>query len=314
MKKIISGIILWMLFAGNPAAAQNEWAYDTLNIGGVRQVIAQKGISDGPVILFLHGGPGGSRMREADVFTETLQKKFMVVQWDQRESGKTLQLNRSSSPITLDLMVRDTHEMIVALLKRFNKQKLYLAGESWGTVLSFAVAGQYPELLHACLVFGPVTDQKKSEQMLLKKLVLDAKEKKNKAAEEELSRVKIPFEHYEDIYYLRKWWFSYDGQPIADKDTSLIKDYLKDWAKVWFGTWQEVMTLKMKEKLPVINCPVYFFVGGKDFQTNCELARDYYEHLRAPEKKLFWFENAGHSLLITEAPRVQKYILEEILR
>jgi len=176
--------------------------YDTLQIGGIRQVIHVKGARNAPVILFLHGGPGSSRIKDAEKFTSELQQKFTVVQWDQRETGRTLQLNQTNKPITLSLMERDAYELVNSLLKRFHKDKLYLAGESWGTVLGFHMAAKHPELLHAYLAFSPVVDQVKSEQMALS----------------------------------------------------------------------------------------------------------------APKKKLFWFANAGHSLLVTEAAQVQDTIINQILQ
>jgi len=305
-------LLAFTLLISLNAYAQNNWKLDTLQIGGIGQVIATKGIKDAPIILFLHGGPGSSRMKQADIFSNELQKQFMVVQWDQRESGKTLELNKTNRSISLDLMVSDTREVIDALLKKFDQKKLYLAGESWGTVLGFKMAELYPEKLYAYLAFAPVTDQNQSEKLLLIKLQDDAKAKGNTKAQEELLRIKIPFDNVDQIYYLRKWWFAYDGHPFADKDTTLVKDYMKSWAETWFPTWREAMAHNLFTKLPKIKCPVYFFVGGKDYQTNWELAKSYYEKLSAPKKKIYWFENASHDVLVSDATKVQRIIIDEV--
>ena len=63
------------------------------NIGGIKQSVRIKGkdISK-PLILFLHGGPGGSMMQKIDKISGKLQQHFVVVYWDQRETGKTLKL------------------------------------------------------------------------------------------------------------------------------------------------------------------------------------------------------------------------------
>ncbi|MET7000341.1 alpha/beta fold hydrolase [Chitinophaga defluvii] len=301
------------MLLSNSGYSQDTWVCDTITIGGIQQVIATKGADAGPIILFLHGGPGSSRMKQADIFSNQLQAKFLVVQWDQRESGRTLQLNKTDHPISLELMVADTRELIDTLLNRFHKKKLYLAGESWGTVLGFEIAEKYPELLHAYLAFSPVTDQVKSEKMLLSRLMEDAKKKDNTTAKNQLSVVKIPFENYEQLYYLRMWWFSYDGHPIADKDSSFVRDYLKSWSNTWLPTWQQAMKRNLFTELPAVKCPTYFFLGGKDYQTNCELAKMYYKQLSAPKKNMYWFESASHDILISEAPQVQKIVINEIL-
>jgi proline iminopeptidase len=41
--------------------------------------------------------------------------------------------------------------------------------------------------------------------------------------------------------------------------------------------------------------PVYFFIGRYDHITSAEVAREYYGTIRAPKKKLYWFEHSGHS-------------------
>ncbi|WP_293916091.1 MULTISPECIES: hypothetical protein [unclassified Sphingobacterium] len=53
--------------------AQSPPIYDTLSIGNIKQVVSYSGSKDAPVILFLHGGPGSSRMKQAEVFSNILQ-------------------------------------------------------------------------------------------------------------------------------------------------------------------------------------------------------------------------------------------------
>lgn len=310
--KMFSLLIIMISLIHN-VHARSPPIYDTLSIGNIKQVVSYSGSKDAPVILFLHGGPGSSRMKQAEVFSNILQKHFMVVQWDQRGAGRTEALNKSLVTISLDLMVNDTFELIKLLLKRFNQRKLYLVGESWGTVLGFKMAEKHPELLSGYLAFSPVVNQTKSEQILLENLKLYAKEKANIEAQKELDNVKIPFNSYEDMYYSRKWMLSYDGHPVAEKDLPLLKQYMEDWSKAWMPTWNEVMKQNLFVELPTIKCPVYFFLGEKDLQTNCNVAKDYYKILKAPKKNIYTFKNAGHSVLVDEAEQVQKIIISEIL-
>jgi pimeloyl-ACP methyl ester carboxylesterase len=302
-----------ILLLGNMLFAQGQVKYDTVSVGNIKQVLSYSGSKNTPLLLFLHGGPGSSRMKQAKVFSNTLEKHFLVVQWDQRDAGRTLALNKSPVPITLELMEDDTYELIKLLLRKFNQKKLYLVGESWGTVLGFNMADKHPELLNAYIAFSPVVNQIKSEQIVLEKLKLDAKEKGNISAQQELNMVKIPFDNYKQIYYSRKWMFSYDGHPFADKDTTALKEYMEDWSKTWMPTWNQATSQNLFTQLPKINCPVYFFLGKKDLQTNFGISKEYFETLKAPAKDVFVFENAGHSVLTEEAEKVQKIIINDIL-
>ncbi|SKB91710.1 hypothetical protein [Chryseobacterium balustinum] len=66
----------------------------TVEIGGIKQVIEIKtDDAHKPILLFLSGGPGSSMMKNAESFTNILKNKFTIVQWDQRDAGKTLALN-----------------------------------------------------------------------------------------------------------------------------------------------------------------------------------------------------------------------------
>lgn len=302
-----------MISLFNKVYAQSPPIYDTLSIGNIKQIVSYSGSKDSPIILFLHGGPGSSRMKQADIFSNTLQKHFLVVQWDQRGAGRTEVLNKSLVPITLDLMENDTFELIKMLLKRFNQKKLYLVGESWGTVLGFKMVEKHPELLNAYLAFSPVVNQTESEQILLENLKRNAKMKHNQTAQKELNTIKIPFNSYEDMYYSRKWMLSYDGHEVAEKDLPLLKQYMEDWSKTWLPTWKEVMKRNLFVQLPTVKCPVYFFLGEKDLQTNCNIATEYYEVLITPKKKIYTFKDAGHSVLVDEAVQIQKIIIDEIL-
>ena len=295
----------------NAFAQKSDTIYDTLQIGGIRQVVSYTGSTGNPVILFLHGGPGSSRMRQADLFSDKLKEHFLVVQWDQRETGKTLALNKSPLPITLERMENDTHEMIVALLKKFNMPKLYLVGESWGTVPGFKMAEKYPVLLYAYLAFSPVVDQVNSEKVMIEKLKENTRG--NATAQKELATIKVPFQNYEQVFYSRKWMFHYDGIPFADKDTAALKQHLKDWSDIWLPTWNKAMQRNLTQTLPKISCPVYFFIGKKDLQTNHAIATSYFKKLKAPVKKIYSFPDAGHSLLTEKSAEVQKIIIEQIL-
>ena len=78
---------------------------ETLQIGGIKQVIKLAGADRSkPLFLFITGGPGLPGIYLEDTtFTNQLQKQFVVVQWDQRNTGETLKLNPSPVKLTVNL-------------------------------------------------------------------------------------------------------------------------------------------------------------------------------------------------------------------
>ena len=302
--------LLAILFAGVIAFAQNSIdREEVISIGGIKQYITIQGRDRSlPLLLFLHGGPGGSVMNYAERFTNDLQKHFIVIHWDQRETGRTKQLNTSPAPLSLSLFQNDTGELIDSLLRRFRRKKLYLAGHSWGTVLGFYIAQNYPEQLYAYLPIGPMINQLESEHIALGLMKEKALKDANEEGFAELSSIRIPFENGEQLFYHRKWLQNYSG---SRKEVS--KQYVEEWAATWLAVFNQASRINLLENLPSIQCPVYFFVGRKDLQTNATITARYYAHLTAPRKAMFWFERSGHGVPATEPDRLQRLIIEKVL-
>lgn len=286
---------------------------EVILIGGIKQVISIKGTDDSnPVLLYLHGGPGEPVMDRADAFTSKLQEKFVVVQWDQREGGKTLLQNSTNQPLTVSLMQNDTREMVEALLKMFGRKKLFLVGHSWGTVLGFHIADKYPNLLNAFIAISPFI--KSTDSVWFEKVVAFEKEKKNEKALQELSEVKIPYETFEQMFTARKWLSDFEGEPVPDSLVAMYLKMLEPFKNTWFPMYQrEAQKINLYKTISSVKCPVYFFVGRTDNVTQASVSEDYFNKLKAPKKKFFWFEKSAHSIPMTEPELMQEIIINQIL-
>ncbi|HWA35997.1 MAG TPA: alpha/beta hydrolase, partial [Cyclobacteriaceae bacterium] len=270
MRSVV-GMMIVMCSYQDVAHAAPIRKYENVVIGGIRQAISLKGVDSlAPLLLFLHGGPGNSAMGYDEKFTKELQKHFVVVQWDQRDTERTLKLNRSDKPLTVDLMVDDAVEMIRYLNLRFSKKKIWLMGHSWGGFLALMVTGKNPELVEACFAVCPMVDQLKSERVTLDLMINRATETKNTAAQEELKNVAIPFANAQQLYLDRKWIAIFSGKkPPA-------REFVLQWGKTWFTLFSEARAVNLFEKLPEIKSPVYFLVGKKDIQTHYSVTAEYY--------------------------------------
>ncbi|RPD40321.1 alpha/beta fold hydrolase [Chitinophaga barathri] len=278
----------------------------TTEIGGIKQVIGIKtDDSNKPILLFLSGGPGSSMMNSAGSFTHLLKDKFTIVQWDQRDAGKTLKLNASPVQPSVGQMEEDTYQVIVFLTKTLKQEKIYLLGSSWGNVLGFYIVQKHPELLHAYFASNPVISQMASEKNLLETLKVYFKD--NPLASKELADVNIPFKNDEDLFYLRKWLFYKEGKEYVLSDN--FKNGFLQWSKTWSPAWNEVMNIDLPKTLKKVDCPVYFFVGKNDIQTSTKITEGYFGELKAPKKDLFLFENSGHQIHQDEPEKFQQAII-----
>lgn len=300
-------IIVLLLFSGCCIAAPGIPVKEDLavRIGGIDQWISIRGTNaDNPVLLFLHGGPGNSAMGYSDKFSDTLQKYFVVVQWDQRESGKTGDLNASDQPLSVALMESDVVEMIRYLQHRFSREKICLMGHSWGGFLGLKVAADHADLLESYFAVCPMIDQLESERMSLQWMMGEAKARHNEKALQELSEVRIPFQNGDQLFYHRNWLARLSGNTFPSKE------FVVTWAEKWLPLFNEASAINFFQIAPEIKCPVYFFVGGKDYQTHFALTEKYFKTVKAPKKEIFWFEESGHNLHVREARKFQQAVID----
>jgi pimeloyl-ACP methyl ester carboxylesterase len=300
----ISSFLAGILLAGASASAAPINEKLAIPVGGINQWITIKSQHDrAPVLLFLHGGPGNSVIPYADRFTANLQKHFVVVQWDQRESGKTGKLNHTDKPLTVSLMISDAVEVVRYLCERFKQEKIYLAGHSWGGFLALQVAGQAPELLRACIASAPMIYQVESERKTLAWLLSAAKEKNNGEAIAELEQIKIPFESGDQLYFHRRWLL------LSDHKNPISRSFINAWAKTWLPLFNEACQVNLFEVEPEIHCPVYFLLGTNDRQADSQITEGYFKAVKAGKKDLIWFTKSGHNLNLTESEKFQATII-----
>jgi pimeloyl-ACP methyl ester carboxylesterase len=290
---------------------------ETLNIGGIQQVFRIKGRDiTKPVLLYLHGAGGNSYsvISNTDKLTSRLQEYFVVVLWDQREYGKTFELNKSPKPLTIKLIVDDTKEVVDYLLKKFDRKKLYLAGHSMGSVMGIHIAQKYPELLYALIEMSPAVNGIESQKIGLSMLKKHFKKINNKRAIKELAAIQLPARDFESLFTKYIWQTEYDGEHISDTAREEIKPILKKWMETSAASLSnEVFEMNFFKQFPSLNCPVYFFVGRKDFSTNYALSEKYYKKLKCPKKELFWFEKSAHNIPDTEPDLMQDIIINKVM-
>jgi proline iminopeptidase len=107
-----------------------------------------------PVIVFLHGGPGGdyrSLLRLAGRFDGySLADEYHLVFWDQRGAG--LSERQDEEMLTVDNYVNDLN----TLVDRFSPgRKVLLIGESWGGMFATRYINQYPQRVAGAVLIEP---------------------------------------------------------------------------------------------------------------------------------------------------------------
>ena len=160
-------------------------------IGGVRQgFFIRSENPENPVLLFLHGGPGSPELPLSIPYesSERLEKYFTVCYWEQRGAGMSYSKLLDTTDITIEQMVEDTRQITEYLQQRFNKEKIYLIGHSWGTYLGMKTIEKYPDHYLAYIGIGQISDQRESEKLAYDYMLQHATEINDTKALEQLNR------------------------------------------------------------------------------------------------------------------------------
>lgn len=103
-----------------------------------------------PLILFIHGGPGGSLAGLCHVLQADWEEKYTVANWDQRNTCKTYFANKDNAMKiaktgTMEDFIKDIDEVISYLHTVYDFDKLILMGFSWGTSIGSEYTKRHPE-------------------------------------------------------------------------------------------------------------------------------------------------------------------------
>jgi proline iminopeptidase len=305
-----------------------------VRIGGIEQWISVRGRDRrNPILLFIHGGPASTEMPVSWLYQSGWEDYFTVVQWDQRGAGKTYVAN-DPAVVTPTLsqarMVADGEELVAWLREHYGKQKIFVLGHSWGSIIGLELARRHPAWLHAYIGMGQIVDGRDSERLGYEWALQAARADHNEQAVRQLLAL-APYPRadgsvsVDQILVQREWVIHYGGLTWGRPDF----DYAQDAAKFSPDyTRQELDPERgIGESLPHLlpammaydvrgvtrmDCPVFIFAGRHDYETVSSLAETWLEALQAPAKGLVRFENSAHMMELEEPGKVLVHLVNDI--
>ncbi len=302
-----------------------------MTIGGVRQGMFIKSKNQqNPVLLYLHGGIPDYFLTKN--YPTRLEDPFTVVWWEQRGSGLSYSANIPSESMNLDQMISDTKEITNYLRTRFGQEKIYLMGRSGGSFIGIQAAAKNPELYHAYIGVGQMSDHLKSERLAYEYILKKYRDAGNRKMIRKLEASpvieSIPYRYLK----LRDQAMHNLGVGTTRAMNSIItgvfipsltcKDYtLKEKFNVWRGKsqsgvhplWNTIIATDLTQQTNEVNIPVYFFHGIYDYTVSYTLAKKYFEALHTPVKGFYTFENSAHSPIFEEPERVMRILKEDVM-
>lgn len=288
---------------------------------------------DNPVLLFVHGGPGTSQLTLNRRNTEALEERFTVVNWDQRGAGKSYRAIHDRDRMHLEQFVDDVIELSQQLAARFHQPKITLVGHSWGSLISVLAVKKRPELFHAYVGIGQMSDAAEGERISWEWTLAQARAAGDEKSVRKLEAIGPPpytGDWRPKLIAERRLLGKYGGEFHGSRSGALgvvIKNLLfsPEYTLVdrfnYFRGILGSMKLLMPElsqrnlflEAPELEVPVYFMLGRHDFEVPSVLSAKYFEALEAPKKSLTWFEHSAHMPNTEERERFNRMLLELVL-
>lgn len=284
---------------------------EDLTIGGIPQRVWLRGLSrDAPILVLLHGGPGASESALFRRYDAALERRFLVVYWDQRGAGRSFSGDIPPGSMTIDRFVADLDELVDQLRARFGARRVALLGHSWGSAIGILYAARHPDKVSVYAGTGQVADVPRGERASYDVALERARATGNRDAVAALEAIGPPPHDVDAMLVERRWVERLGGSFAGDLSTgALIWNALRTdeaglWDLVLFGRgnrfsleslWPEYRTQSLEACCTRLDVPIVFLLGRHDWQVPAKLAAEYFQRIDAPDKRLVWFEHSAHN-------------------
>jgi proline iminopeptidase len=307
-------------------------------IGGIQQWVHARGVhrSD-PVLLYLHGGPGAPMMPFEGLFQNPLEQHFIVVHWDQRGVGKTYRENPNldyASTMNNELMINDASEMVDLVRERYGKDKVIVLGHSWGSMLALGLLNRRSDGISAYVGTGQLIDTLRGQAVGYGATLAEAKKQNNLQAVREIESI-APYPESSSTsndpkVVLLQNWQQFFGFGISRRykggfTNLLLTNALRSpeyslWdvgtllnqTDRWPVLTREVVAFNASKFNPTYQIPMFLLLGRHDWQTPSTVAAEWLETIRAPIKRIFWFEDSAHSPMVDEPELFAQRLINDV--
>lgn len=299
-----------------------------VQINGIEQYFLHLPSNSKDVVIMLHGGPG-----LANSYVAYYQQPHVdfcnIIYYDQRGAGKTQIKNRSTAEsLSLDVLLEDLRRTIAYIRKKYDTTRIFLAGHSWGSLLGTQYILTYPGDVAGYIGYGQGVPGPKQDRHYYEFVKAEVMKSGNQEHISSIKQVSESFPNVPREAYFRQYTIIAEIGFGGGYDFT-VNDVFEIYANS--PTWTEEDELisesveKLNEKLYAevlfdweVNgaedyaVPVYYILGRHDEMTSSVIAAEYFETIKAPQKGLYWIEDAGH-LLDTDNPSAFFRAIKEIV-
>lgn len=269
-----------------------------------------------PVLLWLHGGPGGPERPLFRYFNSDLENHFVVAYWDQRGAGRSFDSQADPHRLTVARHLADLDAVVDHLRQVLRQEKIVLIGHSWGAMLGLLYVRRHPEKVSAFVGVAPLVASLKAQQAEYDFVATEAAKRKEEAILARLREIGPPPYKTADRLVAMEDLAGRYGAVFYTKPCKpcvVVRGMFAGLVTPWEilsvhrgihasldAMMPELLGLDLERAAPSLGVPVFFFLGRHDRHVDSTIAAGYFETLRAPNKRLVWFENSAHNVPFEE--------------
>lgn len=231
-----------------------------------------------PVLLWLAGGPGGSELGWTRTALGDLERDVVFVNWDQPGVAGAFNTVDWQS-VTVDDYVDATIALSEYLCNRFGKDRIILAGHSWGSIIGLKAVHRRPDLYHTYLAVAQQVNSRENDLHGYNLVMKEARRRGDTRVVRKLKEFGPPpysREEGNNYVYLFQKVHVYSAGPgnanpslgsmLFPREYTLL-DSINTLRGVIHGVsniYPQLKDLDFELQVPAVDVPVYFFTGRYD--------------------------------------------------
>ncbi|WP_395644806.1 alpha/beta fold hydrolase [Terricaulis sp.] len=315
---LCAAFAVWAVQAGASAcdgprcvSGQSAAVQERVAVQGAELFLSLHGPScDAPILLWLHGGPGGAERPLFRHFNGDLEERYNVAYLDQRGAGLSFDPQADPSELTIARHVLDLDQIIDRLHARFPDQPIVLVGHSWGAALGLIYAHGHPGKVAAVVAVAPLVASLDQQSAELAFVAEQARRRGDARVLDDIDRMRPPLD-VRQILRLQQADDRYGG--VFHRRPSFTAVTLSGLAQGLIAPWDigrfirannvslramhgELGDLDLRVSVRAVATPVVFMLGRYDHHLDSSISAAYFQALDAPRKELIWFAESAHNI------------------
>lgn len=302
-----------------------------VDVNGNRLTMLIRGhATDLPVLLFLAGGPGGSELGAMRNHLPELEEHFVVVTWDQRGTGHSYTALDPTDTYTLDSAVDDTLAVTDYLRERFGRERIVLAGQSWGSLLGVLAVQARPEAFSSFVGSGQMVSPLATDTIFYEDTLDWAEANGHPTLVSDLeANGPPPYDDmldYEPALSYEHEVYEYDHAPNSEgaggfSENFFVEEYalidqvhlLAGFVDTFSVLYPQIQGIDLRESAIELDVPVVFVQGAHEAGGRAIPFAEWYDLLDAPSKELVVLDTSGHRPLFEQPDEFVDALVEHVV-